>query len=96
MTNLKQYFPTLKTRQQIQKEIHQKPHLLNIYNTWSQEKKEQFLDYCTGIKGQKLLYDAYFKRIFDPDLHPERLISFLSLLLDALQYAEPSCLFRLR
>ena len=40
-----------------------------------------FLDYCTGVKGVKILYDAFFKEIMNPENTPERLNELLSLLL---------------
>ncbi len=33
------------------------------------------------MKGMKLLYDAYFKEIMNPETTPERLEAFLSLIL---------------
>ena len=29
--------------------------------------REEFLNFCTGIRGVKVLYDCFFKEIFNPD-----------------------------
>ena len=54
---------------------------LRQFELWSQEKKEEFIDFCTGARGVKMVYDSFFKEIMSPEVHPERLESLLSLLL---------------
>ncbi|WP_346705854.1 PD-(D/E)XK nuclease family transposase, partial [Merdimonas faecis] len=49
---------------------------------WNREQQEEFLDFCTGNKGIKILYDAFFKEILNPESAPERLEEFLSLILE--------------
>jgi len=63
-------------------EIEAKEKLRTTYNTWEEEEKKYFLDICTGARGVKMLYDGFFKAIFDPDVKPERLEELLSLLLN--------------
>ncbi|HJC23723.1 MAG TPA: PD-(D/E)XK nuclease family transposase [Candidatus Eisenbergiella merdavium] len=41
----------------------------------------EFLSFCTGQKGVKITYDPFFKFVFNPELHPERLERLLSELL---------------
>ena len=72
----------MRAREDILIEIHQSSTLCSIYKGWTPKEQEMFLNYCTGIKGQKLLYDVFFKRIFDPGQHPERLIDLLSCILN--------------
>ncbi len=36
---------------------------------------------CTGVKGPRVLYDAFFKEVMNPESAPERLNEFLSLIL---------------
>ena len=79
--NLKKYFPVIRERSEIQKQIADIPSLWCTFNGWSAEQQEQFLDYCTGVKGVKMLYDAFFKEIMNPENTPERLNELLSLLL---------------
>ena len=44
-----------------------------VYESWNQEQQEMFISYCTGMRGIKLLYDTFFKELFNPDTTPERL-----------------------
>ena len=78
---LKQHFPMIRDREEIIAEIHSKQELLTIFNDWNEEGQKQFLDFCTGIRGVKLLYDQFFKEIINPDSTPERLEELISLLL---------------
>ena len=43
--------------------------------------QERFLNFCTGKGGLPITYDPFFKKIFDPEIHPERLSRLLSLVL---------------
>ena len=79
--NLKPYFPMIRTREELLKRIHSDEEMLGIFMSWDVEQQEDFLDMCTGNKGIKILYDQFFKEIFDPDIHPERLEELLSLIL---------------
>ena len=78
---LQQYFPMIRTRQEVLDEIWQKQQLADIYSGWTPEQRESFLDFCTGVRGIKLLYDSFFKEIINPEYTPERLEDFLSLIL---------------
>ena len=80
-TKLKQYFPMIREREDIKQEICENPKLLEKYREWDEEQQEEFLDYCTGVKGVKILYDAFFKEIMNPENTPERLNELLSFLL---------------
>ena len=79
---LQLYFPQLRERQQILDDILSRENLKNIYDTWNEQQQKYFLDICCGARGIKMLYDSFFKEIFDPDVKPERLEELLSLLLD--------------
>ena len=52
-TKLKQYFPMIREREDIEREICENPKLLEKYREWDEEQQEEFLDYCTGVKGEK-------------------------------------------
>ena len=80
-SKLKQYFPMIREREDIKQEVYENPKLLEKYREWDEEQQEEFLDYCTGVKGVKILYDAFFKEIMNPENTPERLNELLSLLL---------------
>ena len=52
-----------------------------IFQGWAPEAQEEFLDFCTGVKGVKTLYDGIFKEVMNPETAPEYLNELLSLLL---------------
>ncbi len=80
-TNLKQYFPMIRERGEIQQLIDADEQKKSLFDSWNKEQQEEFLDMCCGAKGIKILYDAFFKEIMNPEYAPERLNEFLSLLL---------------
>ena len=51
------------------------------YQALNGEWKQRFLDFCEGKKSLPLTYDPFFKRIFHPDIHPDRLSRLVSSIL---------------
>ena len=80
-TKLKAYFPMIRTREEILRDIQQNINLTERFYSWKEEQREEFMDFCTGVKGVKMLYDAFFKEIMNPETVPERLEDFLEVLL---------------
>ena len=80
-TGLQKYFPMIRTRAEVLAEIKSQPKLSATFRNWKKEQQKEFLDYVTGAKGVKVLYDAFFKEIMNPETVPERLEQFLSLML---------------
>lgn len=78
---LQQYFPIIRTRETILGEISDHEKLRLIWQKWNEKQQTEFLNYCTGAKGVKILYDSFFKKILNPDTAPERLEELLSLIL---------------
>ena len=78
---LQKYFPLIRTREEVLDEIRKQESLQTIYEGWHAEQREEFLDFCTGVRGVRMLYDSFFKEILNPDTVPERLNEFLTLLL---------------
>jgi len=78
---LKDYFPLIRERKEVLKEIGSSMALSTLFDSWEQERQEEFLDFCTGVKGVKILYDSFFKEIMNPEYAPGRLNQFLSLLI---------------
>jgi len=78
---LSQYFPVIRAREDISNEIENNEKLKTVFNSWSEEHREEFLEICTGNKGVKMLYDTYFKEILNPETVPERLSALLSVIL---------------
>ena len=77
-TKLQKYFPMIKTRQAILDEIDGNTKMHSVFYSWEKKQKEEFLDFCTGVKGVKLLYDSFFKQIMNPETAPRRLEEFIS------------------
>ena len=71
----------IRDKVQLLDEIRCSPALLSIFNSWEERYQQEFLDFCTGVHGIKLLYDSFFKTIFNPDATTERLERLLSLIL---------------
>lgn len=80
-TKLQQHFPMIQDREEILLKIRESRTMDEEFQSWTEEQREEFLDFCTGVRGIKFLYDGFFKEIFDPDATPERLEAFLSLFL---------------
>ncbi|MGN0390063.1 MAG: PD-(D/E)XK nuclease family transposase [Wujia sp.] len=55
--------------------------LFNRYASLHGEWKTRFIDFMTGKKTLPLTYDPFFKCIFNPDIHPERLEKLLGSIL---------------
>ena len=81
MTDLKQHFPMIQERKEVLEKIHDKKELLKMFYSWTEDQQEEFLDFCTGVKGPRMLYDGFFKEVMNPESAPERLNEFLSLIL---------------
>lgn len=81
MTNkLQQYFPMIRTREEVLNEIESKSRLKNLFYEWTEENQNEFLDFCTGVKGIKIMYDFMIKEILNPENTPERVNELLTLL----------------
>ena len=78
---LQNYFPVIRTREEILAEIYEKEELRQIFECWQEENQQEFLDFCTGVKGVKVMYDFISKAVLDPSATPERMDELLSLLL---------------
>lgn len=78
---LNDYFPLIRTREEILQDIHSKRQLQFEFDLWTEEQQEEFLDICTGMKGVKIVSDPFFKEIFNPEYTPERLDDLLSHIL---------------
>lgn len=79
-TALKWYGPEL-PREEVLKSLKAMPGLYARYSQMNQDWRERFVDFCRGKKTLPFTYDPFFKQIFHPDVHPERLSRLLSSLL---------------
>ncbi|MBQ7776718.1 MAG: PD-(D/E)XK nuclease family transposase [Lachnospiraceae bacterium] len=79
--NLQKYFPMIKTREEILATITNNPKLYRRFSKWDESQQNDFLDFCSGAKGIKILYDSFFKEVFNPEYSPRRLNKLLSVIM---------------
>ena len=83
MTNkLKEHFPMIREREELLDIIQNNKELRKTFYSWKGERQKEFLDFCTGVRGVKTLYDSFFKEVMNPEYAPERLEELLSVLLN--------------
>ena len=78
---LQELFPMIQTRQKVMAQVNKNPYLKQEFDSWETKRQEEFLDFCTGEKGVKIMYDSFFKEIFNPEYRPERLEEVISLVI---------------
>lgn len=78
---LQQYFPMIHTKEYIIEKIETDRLLKTMYEQWEEKHRQEFLDFCTGVRGVKPMYDFISKEILNPETVPERIDELLSLLL---------------
>ena len=79
--NRRQLFPT-RTEQECLAELRKHPRSYFAYQNMTQEWKNRFLEFMEGTKTLPLTYDPFFKKLFNPDIYPERLSSLISSIID--------------
>ena len=67
--------------EEIIRELKSDPGLYGRYLSMGGEWKNRFIGFCQGRKTLPLTYDPFFKMIFHPDIHPDRLSRLISSLL---------------
>ena len=75
--NIHQLFPT-RTEKECLAELRKHPRSYFAYQNMSPEWKNRFLGFMEGTKTLPLTYDPFFKKLFNPDIYPERLSSLIS------------------
>ncbi len=78
---LQKYFSMIHTREEVLNEIESSKKLQKIFYSWEEEQQKEFLDFCTGVRGIKVMYDFVSKEVLNPESTPERVDELLSLLL---------------
>lgn len=69
------------TKEETLELLKKSPALHRSYQSLGYNWKERFLDFCIGKKSLPLTYDPFFKYLFDPEIHGDRLSRFVSSLL---------------
>ena len=74
MTNkLRQYFPMIHNQTRgIKLKLKQNRNLKQEFYSWKKKYRKEFLNFCTGVKGVKIMYDFISKEILNPETVPER------------------------
>ena len=75
--DIHQLFPS-RTKQECLAELRKHPRSYFAYQNMSPEWKNRFLGFMEGTKTLPLTYDPFFKKLFNPDIYPERLSSLIS------------------
>lgn len=78
---LKEHFPMIRDREELEKMIRENQKLSTIFAGWEEERRKEFLDFCTGNRGIKVLYDPFFKEVMNPEYDSKRLEYFLYVFL---------------
>ena len=61
--------------------IKSEPEAYERFQNFATDEQKKILAFIQGQRGLKITYDPFFRKIFSPKFHPERLESFLSELL---------------
>ncbi len=79
--NLRAYYPTIRTKKEVLTIINGDKRMRRKYIAFPKHIRREILDFCSGAKGMKVLYDTFFKEVLNPEYHPERLNDLLSEIL---------------
>ena len=69
-----------KTRKEVLAEIEKEQQSFQFFHALSATLQEELIAFCMGNRGLKITYDPFFKFIFNPSIHPQRLSELLSLI----------------
>jgi len=72
----------IQSREEILQLIYTNPRMQQLFESWTVLQQKEFLDFCSGARGIKVLYDSFFKEVMNPEYDPARLESFLTALLN--------------
>jgi hypothetical protein len=75
------FWTVLPRTEELVKQLKETPILFQKYRSLRKDWKDRFIDFYKGKKSLPLTYDPFFKRIFHPDIHRDRLSRLISSLL---------------
>ena len=90
-TGLRALFPYYREKDEILQEIYSNPQLESTFFCWEKERQEEFLDFCCGNRGVKVLYDTFFKIVFNPDSGRDNLIRLISVMIGSPEKGQKDC-----
>ena len=76
MNKLQQYFPMIRTKEEVLREIENNSKLKKFMKIGRKMKEKKFLAFVTGTKGVKMMYDFISKAILNPEIYEERVEEF--------------------
>lgn len=79
--SLPEVFGQPRIRLDVLHQIYDEPETRRKFEQLSPLEQEALLEFCMGNRSLKITYDPFFRHIFNPDKHPERLDMFLSAIL---------------
>ena len=82
-----------KNKDLVIRELQSNPEAYGRYRCLTDDLKEQLTGFLCGTKTLPLTYDPFFKKLFNPDIYPERLAGFISSVIDRrvrIKYTLPS------
>ena len=74
-------FGKVRGDEELMKEIDGDEETRGLFYEIPKEKRKPLLDFLAGKSSLDILYDTFFRKIFDPNLHRERLESLISALM---------------
>ena len=78
---LRSAFPRYRELAEVLQEITESREMTDAFMALAPSRRQEFLDFCCGNKGVRVLYDSYFKYVFDPDVQAEALSRMISVLI---------------
>lgn len=65
----------------VRKELSDQPEIYRLFQSFPSSVQEEILSFLSGQKGLEILYDRFFKHVFDCTLYPDRVEKLISVLL---------------
>jgi len=78
----KPLFPLMtRSRKQVLDMLKTNPDIWHKFQLLTNEFQEELIGFSMGSSGLKISYDPFFKLVFDPDVHNDRLSMMLSCIM---------------
>ena len=81
LPTLRSAFPQYRELAEVLQEIAASPEMTGTFRSLTPSRRQEFLDFCCGNRGVRVLYDSYFKYVFDPDVQAAALSRMISVLI---------------
>ena len=81
LPTLRSAFPQYRELAEVLQEIAASPEMTGAFRSLTPSRRQEFLDFCCGNRGVRVLYDSYFKYVFDPDVEAAALSRMISVLI---------------